>query len=162
MSSLSWNFFWKIIIHIGAVHKLRHHLRGGNGGLDTPKKWWRHFWTAPNQRSSDSKSPFLFQRPQERVSERARCGRYIEVALPGDDSDGKGGDGGDGEDGDDGGDGGNDSDEGGCDNDGDVGDDGGDNDHDDSGGDYLLEPKAFEDPLDKPAHPMDWNQLKRR
>ena len=39
--------------------------------------------------------------------------------------------------------------------DGDVGDDGGDNDHDDSGGDYLLEPKAFEDPLDKPAHPMD-------
>ena len=47
------------------------------------------------------------------------------------------------------------SDEGGCDSDGDVGDDGGDNDHDDSGGDYLLEPKAFEDPLDKPAHPMD-------
>ena len=101
-----------------------------------------------NPRSSDSTSPFLFQRPQERVSERARCGRYIEVALPGDYGDGYGDNG-------DGIDDGDDIGEGGCD---DVGDDG--CDYNDSGGDYLLEPKAFEDPLNKPAHPVDFNQLR--
>ena len=59
-----------------------------------------HFGTLSyihNPRSSDSTSPFLFQRPQERVSERARCGRYIEVALPGDVGDGEDGEDGDGD-----------------------------------------------------------------
>ena len=45
------------------------------------------------------------------------------------------------------------------DGDGDVGDGVADGN---SGGDYLLEPKAFEDPLNKPAHPVDFNQLRFR
>ena len=27
--------------------------QGGGGGLDTPQKWWRHLWTAPNHAQRD-------------------------------------------------------------------------------------------------------------